>query len=203
MSVPRFKLLPLVRHKKVDPFCILETSNTISREELKGAVLLPVCKKVCSWTVVLALPLRVSLILRQSQSFSSVICTVGVPPHLVTHLQSCVRCSSMDWCRDAWQLPQLNLMFTKCFRIPGKHEGLLFTHSRLCHKFPGQLPHRPESTQHSDISNILSGVKLCLLSGNTGAASSRARLHECWQVAFCLLLSEDDHQLSGSNPLLN
>lgn len=92
LSVPRCKLLPPVRHKKTDPFCILEPCNTIGRKELKGAVLLPVCKKVCSWTVVLSLPLRLSLILRQSQSFSSVVGRVGVPPHLVTLPSSSKQC---------------------------------------------------------------------------------------------------------------
>lgn len=46
--------------------------------------MLPACKKVYAWTVVLALPLRVSLILRHSPGFSSVMCRVGVPPHPVT-----------------------------------------------------------------------------------------------------------------------
>jgi len=63
---------------------MLETCNAIDRKGLKGAGLFPVCKQVSSWTVFLALPLRPSTILGQSQSFNSPICKLGLTPHLVT-----------------------------------------------------------------------------------------------------------------------
>lgn len=95
--------------------------------------------------------------------------------------------------RRVWTASTVGSGVCKCFGIPGKREDL-FARSRLCHHFPGQLPHRPKLTkQVLGIWNILSSMKLCLLLGKTYKPSSRVRLCNCGQAPFCLLLSEDCH----------
>lgn len=78
------EMLPLLMHREADCYCILSTHNTIGKKELKWAGLFPVCRRVSSWIEFLALPLWVYIILRQSQSFSSLIYKLGLMLHLMT-----------------------------------------------------------------------------------------------------------------------